>query len=101
MSSIESIAEDIRGNPMRFAGLGYKVKFVFDEGGVFLLDGTVTPPTLSDEDSEADCTLRLSRDNMEKLIAGTLNPTLAYSLGKLKIDGSLGVALKLAAMMEG
>ena len=37
---------------------------------------------------------------MEKLMAGTLNPTLAYSLGKLKVDGSLGVALKLASMME-
>ena len=99
--SVESVAEEIRRDPMRFAGLGYKIKFVFDEGGVFLLDGTVTPPVLTEDDAEADCTLRLSQDNMEKLIADTLNPTLAYSLGKLKIDGSLGVALKLASMMEG
>lgn len=99
--NLQEIADEIRRDPMRFAGLGYKVKFAFDEGGVFLLDGTVTPPTLSEEDGEADCTLSLSVENMEKLIAGTLNPALAYSLGKLRVEGSLGVALKLASMMEG
>ncbi len=99
--TLQEIAEEIRRDPLRFAGLGYKVKFAFDEGGVFLLDGTVTPPTLGEEDGEADCTLSLSVENMEKLIAGTLNPALAYSLGKLRVEGSLGVALKLASMMEG
>ncbi len=99
--NLEEIAEEVRRDPMRFAGLGYRVKFVFDEGGVFLLDGTVTPPTLVEEDGEADCTLSLSRENMEKLLSGKLNPTLAYSLGKLRVEGSLGVALKLASMMEG
>ncbi len=98
--SLDSIADELRRNLMRFAGLNHTVKFAFDEGGVLLLDGTVTPPTLSTEDGEAETTLRLSLDNAEKLIAGSLNPTLAYTLGKLKIDGSLGVALKLAGMLE-
>ena len=98
--SLDTIEQEIRSNLMRFAGLGYKVKFAFNDGPALLLDGTVTPPTLSAADGEADCTLRLSAENMEKLMAGTLNPTLAYSIGKLKVDGSLGVALKLAAMME-
>lgn len=98
--SLEKIEQEVRSNLMRFAGLGYRVKFVFDEGTAILLDGTVTPPTLSEEDGEADCTLHLSAKNMEKLMAGTLNPTLAYTLGKLRVDGSIGVALKLASMME-
>ena len=98
--SLETIESQVRDNLMKFAGLGYRVKFEFEDGPSFLLDGTVTPPTLSSEDGEADCTLRLSVENMAKLMAGTLNPTLAYSLGKLKVDGSLGVALKLASMME-
>lgn len=98
--SLETIEQEIRSNLMRFAGLGYRVKFTFDDGTIFLLDGTETPPTLSTGDGEADCTLRLSVENMEKLMAGTLNPTLAYTLGKLKVDGSIGVALKLASIME-
>lgn len=98
--SVESLAEQMRANLMRYAGLNYTVKFVFDEGGLLLLDGTVTPPTLTEEDGEADCTLRLSLDNAEKLMNGQLNPTLAYTMGRLKVDGSVGVALKLASMME-
>ncbi len=98
--TLEAIADEIRGNLMRFAGLGYRVKFQFDEGGTLLLDGTATPPVLSEDDDEADCTLRLSLDNARKLVKGELNPTLAYTLGKLKVDGSVGVALKLASMLE-
>ena len=98
--SIETFADEIRGHLMQFAGLGYKVKFAFDEGGVLLLDGTVTPPTLSEEDGEADCTISASLDNAMKLINGQLNPMMAYTLGKLRIEGSVGVALKMASMLE-
>ena len=99
--SFEMIAGEIRGHLMQFAGLGYRVKFAFDEGGFLLLDGTVTPPTLSEEDGEADCAIGISEDNAVKLMNGQLNPMLAYSMGKLKIDGSVGVALKMASMLEG
>jgi len=99
--SFETVAAEIRGRLMQFAGLGYKVKFAFDEGGVLLLDGTATPPTLSEEDGEADCVITSSVDNAVKLMNGQLNPMLAYSMGKLKIGGSVGVALKMASMLEG
>lgn len=99
--SMETIAGEIRGHLTQLAGLGYKVKFAFDEGGVLMLDGTATPPTLSDEDGEADCTIGISEENAVKLMNGELNPMLAYTMGKLRIDGSVGVALKMASMIEG
>ena len=99
--NVETVAAEIRGHLMQFAGLGYKVKFAFDEGGVLLLDGTTTPPTLSEEDGEADCVIKSSVDNAVKLMKGELNPMLAYTMGQLKIDGSVGVALKMTSMLEG
>jgi putative sterol carrier protein len=98
--SMETVAAEIRGHLMQFAGLGYKVKFAFDEGGTLLLDGTVTPPTLSEEDSDADCVIGASLDNALKLMNGQLNPMMAYTMGKLRIEGSVGVALKMASMLE-
>ena len=53
------------------------------------------------EDGEADCVIGSTLDNAVKLMNGELNPMLAYSMGKLRIDGSVGVALKMASMMEG
>ena len=49
---------------------------------------------------EAETTLRLSLANMQKMMAGDLEPTLAYMTGKLKIEGSLGVAMKISGYVS-
>jgi putative sterol carrier protein len=38
--------------------------------------------------------------DLEKLTAGELNPMLAYTLGRLKVEGSMGIAMKVAALLE-
>lgn len=83
-----------------FTGLNARVKFDFGDDGALVVDATATPPTLSRAALEAACTIRLSIDDLEKLIAGALNPTLAYMSGKLKISGSMGVAMKVATLLE-
>ena len=35
-----------------------------------------------------------------KLAEGKLAPTLAFMTGKLKVSGNMGIALKLANMLE-
>ena len=74
--------------------------FDLGEDGVVAVDGRANPPTMSHEADGADCTIRLSADNLGKLIDGALNPMMAYTLGKLKIDGSMGVAMKVASLLE-
>jgi len=48
---------------------------------------------------DADCTITISRANFEKLIAGDLDPTTAYMFGKIKVSGSMGVAMKLSKVL--
>ena len=52
------------------------------------------------DDADADCTIHLSEDRLSQLIDGRLSPTLAYTLGQIKVEGSLGVAMKVANLME-
>lgn len=99
--SLESVTEQIRARLPEFAPLDARVKFVLEEGGVILVDATEAPPGLSHEDAEAACTVRLSEDRLEKLLRGELSPTLAYTLGQIKVEGSLGIAMKLASTLEG
>lgn len=47
------------------------------------------------ETAEADCTLTMKVDDFYKLLDGKLNTTTAFMVGKLKVKGSLGLALKL------
>jgi putative sterol carrier protein len=65
-----------------------------DDGVIVLADGTA-----STEDRETDCTIRLSRDNLVKLLGGQLNPMTGVMLGKLKVSGDLGVAMGLGRLL--
>ena len=97
MSTAE-LVETLRKRALGFPKLGYKVKVQLEEGGIIFWDGTVTPAIISNEDGEAETTLRLSLANMQRMMVGDLEPTLAYMTGKLKVEGKMGVALKLTSM---
>jgi putative sterol carrier protein len=98
--TLENITRKLESSLATFTGLGYKVAFDLGEDGAIAIDGTGALPVLSDDPEDADCTIRISADNMAKLMDGALNPMMAYTLGKLKIEGSMGVAMKVAALLE-
>ena len=98
--TIDAIKSAFASRLTDFTGLGAAVKFDFGDDGAICIDANQAPPAFMAEDSEVDCTIRLTLENFKKLMAGTLNPTLAYTMGKLRVDGSLGIAMKIAARLE-
>lgn len=98
--SIDQVTSALKQRLIDLSGLGYCVRFDFGDDGAIVVDGRSTPAVIADDDAEPDTTIRLSIDNGLKLLQGSLNPTLAYTMGKLKVDGSMGVALKVASMLE-
>jgi putative sterol carrier protein len=54
---------------------------------------------VSNENKDADCTISMSLENFLQLIEGELDPTTAYMFGKLKVEGSMGVAMKLSKVI--
>lgn len=76
--------------------LGAAVKFELGEAGHPVLDARSAPAVIADDiDDAVDCTITISRDNLVKLLDGKLDPMLGYTLGKIRVAGSLGVAMKL------
>ena len=98
--AIDGLMENLRSRAALAPKLGYRVKFDLGDDGIILFDGTGDTPQVAAEDGEADSTLTLSPEALQQLINGALDPTFAYMTGKLKISGSMGVALKLASMLE-
>ena len=74
-----------------------KVKFVFQDGCVFI-DDTVNPPIVNNEDSDANCTITINNDDFKKLLDKELSSMSAFMSGKMKIDGDMTVAMKLSSM---
>ena len=50
-------------------------------------------------DEEADVTLSADAETFQSILEGDTNPTSAFMTGKLKIDGNMGMAMKLAAVL--
>ena len=50
-------------------------------------------------DEEADVTLSADAETFQSILEGNTNPTSAFMTGKLKIDGDMGMAMKLAAVL--
>ena len=96
---LSELTDELRRRAGQNVKLGYKVKFVLEEDGIIFWDGTEHPPVIDNEDKpDPTTTIRISPENLKKLMDGGLDPTLAYMTGKLKVEGSMGVALKLTSM---
>lgn len=89
--TFEALTEKIKSLAATKGGIGSSIKFATNAGNIFLTANGV----VSNDDSVADCTIKVSQDDLEKLMSGDLNPMTAFMFGKLKIDGDTSVAMKL------
>jgi len=71
------------------------IKFDCGDDGVLVINKT----ELTRENIDAECTVNLTKDDLLQLVKGELNPTMGFMQGKLKIDGSMGVAMKLSQLI--
>jgi putative sterol carrier protein len=77
-------------------GFDGTAKFVIEDEGAVYIDANGARAA----DDEADVTLTASRETFEGLLSGDVNPTMAFMTGKLKVDGSMGTAMKLGALLS-
>ena len=97
--SLDELTNRIKEKVGTTSGLDATVKFDLGGDGVIYVDGKSSPNAVSNEDKDADCTITMTLENFLKLVAGDLDPTTAYMFGKLKIAGSMGVAMKLSKVI--
>ena len=50
-------------------------------------------------DDDAEVTLSADVDTFEGILSGDTNATSAFMTGKLKVDGDMGMAMKLASVL--
>lgn len=70
-------------------------KFVIEDEGTIVLDGEGARAA----DEETEVTLTADSETFREIFAGDLDPTSAFMSGRLKVDGDMGQAMKLASAL--
>ncbi len=71
-------------------------KFVIEDEGAIMLDSDGARAG----DEEAEVTMTADADTFRDILEGNLNPTSAFMSGRLKIDGDMGAAMRLAPALS-
>ena len=93
--TLEAAAAKLRE---RLSGGGFAetVKFEIEGEGAILLG----PDGVSVGDGEADVAISGALDVFQDMFDGDLSPTAAFMSGKIKIDGDMGAAMKIAQLFS-
>ena len=100
MPDLAQVTDHIRNAVGADAGLGKTVKLDFGPDGKIYIDGASTPNTVSNDDKPADCTIAMSWNDFLALSDGTLDPMMAFMQGKMKIQGDMMLAQRLAPILK-
>lgn len=100
--SLDNIQSQIQQKLAMAAGLNAKVLFDFGDDGKLYVDSTQSPVVIEQTEApeEPDLTLICSKDTFEGILSGSQDPNIAFMMGKLKVKGSMGLAMKLNGILE-
>ena len=76
---------------------GKRVKLDFGGDGVILLDGAASQ--VSEEDGDADTTIKVSWEDWQSMTAGQLDGMTAFMTGMLRIEGDMSNAMQLQGVL--
>jgi putative sterol carrier protein len=84
--------------------LAAKVQPGFDGVAMFVIPGegsiVIDGSGVRAGEAEADVTMTATSEVFQAILAGELSPTVAFMTGKLGIEGSMGMAMKVGAALS-
>ncbi len=92
---LQACTEAIRTKVGSDSGLAATLKFDCGADGVIYIDGTSTPNAVSNDNVDSDCTVAITLENLNAMLAGELEPATGFMAGKLKVTGDMSVAMRL------
>ena len=97
--TVQTIIDGLKEKVGENCGLGSIVKFDFGDQGSVILDASQVPNVVSTEGPEPDCTMVISIEDFMAMAEGSLDGVSAFMTGRLKVNGDMGIAMKLGALL--
>ena len=98
---MQRIGEKIAGRKELLSSIGAVYKFALegDDGSTYLVD-LKQALTVTEADGPAACTIRMTATDFADLFEGRANGQALFFGGKLRVEGDMGLALKLQALTD-
>ena len=97
--NLATITAGVQAKAGAVDALGNSLKFDFG-GEVIHIDGKGDSNVVTNDDAEADCTVKVSMEDFIALSTGELNPMMAFMGGQLQVEGDMSVAMGLQSFFE-
>jgi putative sterol carrier protein len=92
----QDLVAKMQENSAWVPGKRVKIDFGGDQG-VIMLDGAGNAVT--EEDGDADTTIKVGWDDWQQLASGQLDGMTAFMMGKLKVEGDMSNAMQLQGVL--
>jgi putative sterol carrier protein len=89
----------VNQDKLKEIGAVYKFALEGDDGGTWVMD-LRDDPKVTEGDGEAQCVIKMSAGDFVDMIEGRANPQQLFFMGKLRIEGDMGLAMKLQPITE-
>jgi putative sterol carrier protein len=90
-AAVKALSERLAGEAMDGS-----VRFIIEDMGSIRVDES----GVSASDGEADCTMTADQETFQGILEGDVSPTAAFMTGRLKVDGDMGLAMKLGNLLS-
>ncbi|MEO8291146.1 MAG: SCP2 sterol-binding domain-containing protein [Gaiellaceae bacterium] len=102
-ASAREFFDDLRANADPTRAVGLNASYRFDVAGagswrVEVRDGAIT---VEESDAPADCVIATDESIFLGVVSGEQSPMGAFMTGKIRVEGDLGLALRLRELLGG
>ncbi|WP_137134831.1 SCP2 sterol-binding domain-containing protein [Rhizobium sp. FKY42] len=101
VANFDEAVQEIRRRVTASKNFDARVRFTFDDGKTYLVDGHTTPPSFDEGGTNnEDVTLTMGSDIFIKITNGELIAPVAMATGKVKAKGNLMKAMSLSKVLD-
>ena len=95
----QDLAARTAGGSERTRGLTASSRFDVDGAGSWRVDVDDGAVTVTESDAAADCVIGVSEEMLLGIVSGRQSPMGAFLMGRIRVDGDAGLAMRLRDLL--